>query len=99
MCSKLMCLYSKSIKQIPGMQKRSAHPELHQSELPFPTPSLASVSIASLIAVLAWLAFATQTDITISRMMFLGLSVIEGIERLSSDPAPKQLTQAGAKHL
>lgn len=40
--------------------------------------------MASLIAILAWLALAAQTDITISRMLFRGLGVIEGIERLSS---------------
>ena len=40
--------------------------------------------MASLIAVLAWLAFVAQTDITINRMLFRGLGVIEGIERVSS---------------
>jgi hypothetical protein len=66
------------------MPKHSAHPVRHQSELPLPTPSIASLSMASLIAVLAWLAFVAQTDITIGRMLLRGLSVIEGIERLSS---------------
>jgi hypothetical protein len=40
--------------------------------------------MAALIAVLAWLAFAAQTDITINRMLLRGLTVIDGIERLSS---------------
>lgn len=66
------------------MPKHSADPELHHSELPLATPSFASVSMASLIAMLAWLALAAQTDITISRMLFRGLGLIEGIERLSS---------------
>jgi hypothetical protein len=65
------------------MPKRSPHPAGHQSELPLPAPSFASVSMALLIAVLAWLAFAAQTDITIGRMLSRGLGVIEGIERMS----------------
>nr|WP_246257290.1 Pr6Pr family membrane protein [Pararobbsia alpina] len=40
--------------------------------------------MAALIAVLAWLAFVAQSDITIGRMLVRGLSVIDGIERLSS---------------
>jgi hypothetical protein len=64
--------------------KHSAPSEPHPSELPLATPSFASVFMASLIAVFAWLAFAAQTDITISRMLFRGLGVVEGIERLSS---------------
>ncbi|MGF6241984.1 hypothetical protein P3T42_003738 [Paraburkholderia sp. GAS38] len=66
------------------MPKHTAHPERHPSELPLATPSFASVSMASLIAVLAWLAFVAQTDITIGRMLMRGLGVIEGIERISS---------------
>lgn len=66
------------------MPNRSIHPEPHHAELPLPAASFASVSMAALIAVLAWLAFAAQTDITIGRMLFRGLSVIEGIERVSS---------------
>jgi hypothetical protein len=40
--------------------------------------------MAALIAVFAWLAFVAQTDITIGRMLLRGMSVIDGIERLSS---------------
>ena len=66
------------------MLKRSAQPEPHSSELPLPTPSFASLSVASLIAVLAWVGFAAQSDITIGRMLFRGLGVIDGIERISA---------------
>ena len=34
-----------------------------EPELPLHTPSLASLSMAALIALVAWLAFAAQTDI------------------------------------
>jgi hypothetical protein len=66
------------------MPKRSAQPEQHLSELPLPTPSFASVTVASLIAVLAWVGFAAQSDITIGRMLFRGLGMIDGIERISA---------------
>jgi len=66
------------------MPNRAAHPEPNKSALPLPASSFASVSMAVLIAVLAWLAFVAQTDITIGRMLLRGLSVIDGIERLSS---------------
>jgi len=67
-----------------SMPKRSAHLEPHSSELPLPTPSFASVTVASLIAVLAWVGFAAQSDITIGRMLFRGLGMIDGIERISA---------------
>jgi hypothetical protein len=66
------------------MPNRSAYSAQNQTELPLPAPSFASVLIAALIAVLAWLAFTAQTDITIGRMLSRGLGVIDGIERLSS---------------
>jgi len=66
------------------MPNRSAHSGPNQTELPLPASSFASVPMAALIAVLAWLAFVAQTDITIGRMLLRGLSVIDGIERLSS---------------
>ncbi|WP_144153186.1 Pr6Pr family membrane protein [Paraburkholderia sp. BCC1885] len=66
------------------MSQRHTHPESHSAELPLPTPSVASLSMAALIAILAWLAFAAQTDITIGRMLLRGLGVIDGIERISS---------------
>ncbi|MDE1184260.1 Pr6Pr family membrane protein [Paraburkholderia sp.] len=40
--------------------------------------------MAGLIALIAWVSFALQTDVTIHRMLARGLGVIDGIERLSS---------------
>jgi hypothetical protein len=60
-------------------------PELRElRELPLHTPSVASVALASAIALIAWFAFAAQTDITVHRMLTRGYGVIDGIERLTS---------------
>lgn len=55
-----------------------------QHELPLRTPGTASLLLAAAIATIAWLALAAQTDITVHRMLARGLSVFDGIERLSS---------------
>jgi hypothetical protein len=55
-----------------------------EHELPLHTPSAASLLLAATIATIAWLALAAQTDITVHRMLGRGLSVLDGIERLSS---------------
>jgi hypothetical protein len=55
-----------------------------QHELPLHTPGTASLLLAACIATIAWLALAAQTDITVYRMLARGLSVVDGIERLSS---------------
>lgn len=55
-----------------------------EHELPLHTPSTASLLLAACIATIAWLALAAQTDITVNRMLSRGLSVFDGIERLSS---------------
>jgi hypothetical protein len=52
--------------------------------LPLPAPGVASVVLAMSIALIAWLAFAAQTDITLNRMLSRGLGMIDGIERLTS---------------
>jgi hypothetical protein len=64
-------------------QSSSSQPQREQ-ELPLHTPSLASLALAALIALIAWLAFAAQTDISIGRGLSRGLSVIDGVERMSS---------------
>ncbi len=53
-------------------------------ELPLHAPSIASVALATLIALIAWLALAAQTDLTLHRMLTRGYGVLEGIERLTS---------------
>jgi hypothetical protein len=40
--------------------------------------------LAALIATIAWLAFAAQIDVTIGRVVARGMTVFEGIERMSS---------------
>ncbi|MEM5288876.1 Pr6Pr family membrane protein [Paraburkholderia sabiae] len=55
-----------------------------EPELPLRTPSIASVALAISIALIAWLAFAAQTDVTVHRMLSRGYGVIDGIERLTS---------------
>ncbi|TDN61155.1 hypothetical protein B0G77_4580 [Paraburkholderia sp. BL10I2N1] len=40
--------------------------------------------MAALIALIAWLAFAAQTDVTIDRMLSRGLGVLDAVERMSS---------------
>ncbi|QIE28509.1 hypothetical protein SBC1_66130 (plasmid) [Caballeronia sp. SBC1] len=52
--------------------------------LPLHAPRTASLLLAACIATLAWLALAAQTDITVHRMLARGLSVFDGVERLSS---------------
>lgn len=52
--------------------------------LPLHTPGTASLLLAACIATIAWLSLAAQTDITVHRMLARGLSVFDGIERLSS---------------
>jgi hypothetical protein len=53
-------------------------------EPPLHAPSTASLLLAALIATIAWLSLAAQTDITVHRMMSRGLGVFDGIERLAS---------------
>jgi hypothetical protein len=61
------------------MQNRSSPPDL-----PLHTPSTASLALAAAVAMIAWLAFAAQTDITIARMVARGLTVVDGLARMSS---------------
>ncbi|MEM5344832.1 Pr6Pr family membrane protein [Paraburkholderia azotifigens] len=55
-----------------------------EPELPLRAPGLASVALAMSIALIGWLAFAAQTDVTVHRMLSRGYGVIDGIERLTS---------------
>jgi hypothetical protein len=61
-----------------------APPSRDESELPLHTPSAASLTAAALIALIAWLAFAAQTDITIGRLAARGYGVLDALERMSS---------------
>jgi hypothetical protein len=57
-------------------------PERH--ELPLHTPSALSLLAAGAIALIAWLAFAAQADITIGRLAARGFGVLDALERMSS---------------
>ncbi|HEY3599735.1 MAG TPA: Pr6Pr family membrane protein [Paraburkholderia sp.] len=62
----------------------SSSPVPDEPELPLHTPSIASISTAAAIAIIAWLAFAAQTDITIDRLVARGFGVLDALERMSS---------------
>src|SRR5689334_3476543 len=66
------------------MSMQSPNPSRQEPELPLHTPSTASIAVAAAIAMIAWLAFAAQTDITIARLVDRGFTVIDGLARMSS---------------
>jgi hypothetical protein len=70
-------------KPISSQPQTRPRPEPGQA-LPLHTPGTPSLLLAACIATLAWLALAAQTDITVHRMLARGLTVFDGIERLSS---------------
>ena len=55
-----------------------------EPELPLHTPSVSSVTLAAIIAVIAWLAIVAQTDVTLDRTLARGLTVLDGLARMSS---------------
>lgn len=66
------------------MPTPSRHTPRHEPDLPLHTPSTVSLALAAAIAMIAWLAFAAQTDITIARLVNRGFTVLEGVTRMSS---------------
>jgi hypothetical protein len=63
--------------------RETADPQ-RDHELPLPSPSLPSVAIACLIALIGWGALAAQTYVTIGRTLARGLTLLDGIERMTS---------------
>ncbi|WP_345815033.1 Pr6Pr family membrane protein [Paraburkholderia sp. PREW-6R] len=63
---------------------RPPHPPQPKPELPLPTPGVPSVTLAAIIAVIAWIAIVAQTDLTIDRTLARGLTVFDGLARMSS---------------
>lgn len=55
-----------------------------EPELPLHTPSVPSVTLATIIAVIAWTSIAVQTEVTIDRTLARGLGVLDGLARWSS---------------
>lgn len=52
--------------------------------LPLHAPSVASRAMATAIAIIAWIAFGAQTNVTLQRLAMRGFGVVEGLERLTS---------------
>ncbi|MCC8403971.1 Pr6Pr family membrane protein [Paraburkholderia sp. MMS20-SJTN17] len=55
-----------------------------EPELPLQTPSVASLTLAAVIAVIAWIAILAQADLTIDRTLARGLTVFDALARMSS---------------
>ena len=55
-----------------------------EHELPLPTPSVSSLTLAAMIAVIAWIALLAQADLTIDRTLARGLTVLDALARMSS---------------
>jgi hypothetical protein len=66
------------------MALKPTPPALERHELPLHTPSAASLAAAGAIALIAWLAFAAQTDLTIGRLAARGFGLLDALERMSS---------------
>src|ERR1700761_7508579 len=58
--------------------------EPREPELPLHTPSVSSVTLAAIIAVIAWISLVAQADVTIDRTLARGLTVLDGLARMSS---------------
>ncbi|NML30250.1 Pr6Pr family membrane protein [Paraburkholderia antibiotica] len=56
----------------------------HEAELPLHTPSVSSLTLAALIAVIAWLSLLAQADVTIDRTLARGLTMLDALARMSS---------------
>jgi len=59
-------------------------PEQREPELPLHTPSVSSVTLACVIAVIAWVALVAQANLTIDRTLARGLTVFDALARMSS---------------
>ena len=59
-------------------------PQQREPELPLHTPSVSSVTLASVIAVIAWVALVAQANVTIDRTLARGLTVFDALARMSS---------------
>ena len=60
------------------------NPAALDTALPLRAPSAASRAAAGAIAVIAWIAFGAQTDVTLHRLAMRGFGLVEGLERLTS---------------
>jgi hypothetical protein len=63
---------------------RPVPPQQREPELPLHTPSVSSVTLAAVIAVISWIAIVAQANVTIDRTLARGLTVFDGLARMSS---------------
>lgn len=63
---------------------RPTLPPQREPELPLHTPSVSSLTLAAAIAVIGWVALLAQADVTIDRTLARGLTVFDGLARMSS---------------
>jgi hypothetical protein len=66
------------------VRMRPTLPQQREPELPLHTPSVSSVTLAAVIAVIAWISLVAQADVTIDRTLARGLTVFDGLARMSS---------------
>lgn len=57
---------------------RPAPHQQREPDLPLHTPSVSSVTLATIIAVVAWLAIVAQAEVTLNRTLSRGLTVLDG---------------------
>lgn len=70
--------------RIVHMRPSHSPSQQREPELPLHTPSVASLTLAAAIAVIAWISLAAQADVTIDRTLARGLTVFDGLVRMSS---------------
>lgn len=66
------------------VRMRPTLPQQREPELPLHTPSVSSVTLAAIIAVIAWVSIVAQADVTIDRTLARGLTVFDAFARMSS---------------
>ena len=66
------------------VRMRPTPPQQREPELPLHTPSVSSVTLAAVIAVIGWLSLVAQANVTIDRTLARGLTVFDGLARMSS---------------
>jgi hypothetical protein len=63
---------------------RPTPPAQLEPDLPLHTPSVSSLTLATVIAVISWIALLVQANVTIDRTLARGLTVLDGFARMSS---------------
>ncbi|WP_144113327.1 Pr6Pr family membrane protein [Paraburkholderia sp. BCC1886] len=63
---------------------RPSSSEPREPELPLPSPGVPSITLAAIIAVIAWVSIFAQTDVTIDRTLARGLTVLDALARMTS---------------